>query len=112
MKKFILVYWGKHGEHKPEDPKAEMKAWHDWMAGLAKSGNADKDDLGNPFSKSKVLDKSGVRDNGMRVDDGLVAFGFTPILAKDFDQATDIAKTCPAMQHCSIEIHETMNMPA
>lgn len=109
MKKFVLVFYGKV---RPEDISEEaMKSTMDkWMAwfGTFKDQMVDG---GNPFAPgAKSVTAKGVETIPA---DRWPAKGYTIINAKDMDEATEIAKGCPALQDDSegaVSVYETLPM--
>ncbi len=109
MKKFILVYYGKV---RPEDiSKEEMKSTMDkWMAwfGTFKDQMVDG---GNPFAAgAKSVTVKGIETIPA---DKRPAKGYTIINANDMNEATKIAKGCPALQDDSegaVRVYETLPM--
>lgn len=109
MKKFVLVFYGKV---KPEDiAQEEMKSTMDkWMAwfGTFKDQMVDG---GNPFAAgAKSVTAKGVETISA---DMWPAKGYTIINAKNMDEATEIAKRCPALQddpEGAVRVYETMPM--
>ena len=109
MKKFILVYYGKV---RPEDiSKEEMKKTMDqWMAwfGTFKDQMVDG---GNPFApEAKSVTLTGVETIS---SDKMPAKGYTIINANDMNEATEIAKGCPALQddtEGAVRVYEAMPM--
>ncbi len=109
MKKFVLVFYGKV---RPEDiSKEEMKNTMDkWMAwfGTFKDNMVDG---GNPFAAdAKVVTAEGIEAIPA---DKWPAKGYTIINAKDMDEATKIAKGCPALEDDSdgaVRVYEAMPM--
>ena len=94
MKKFVLIYYGKV---RPEDiSKEEMKSTMDkWMAwfGTFKDQMVDG---GNPFAAgAKSVTAKGIETIPA---DMRPAKGYTIINASDMDEATKIAKGCPALE--------------
>lgn len=109
MKKFVLIFYGKV---RPEDiSKEEMKNTMDkWMAwfGTFKDQMVDG---GNPFATgAKVVTAEGIETIPA---DKWPAKGYTIINAKDMDEATKIAKGCPALEDDSegaVRVYEAMPM--
>jgi|SRR3989338_5385092 len=109
MKKFVLVFYGKV---RPEDiSKEEMKSTMDkWMAwfGTFKDQMVDG---GNPFAAgSKSVTAKGVETIPA---DRWPAKGYTIINASDMDEATKIAKGCPALEDDSegaVHVYEALPM--
>ena len=109
MKKFVFLYYGKT---RPEDiSKEEMKKTMDkWMAwfGTFKDKMVDG---GNPFAAGATS----VTAKGVETipADKWPAKGYTIINAKNMDEATEIAKGCPALEEDSegtVRVYEAMPM--
>ena len=109
MKKFVLVFYGKV---RPEDiSKEEMKKTMDkWMAWFG-SFKDQMVDGGNPFAAgAKSVTAKGIETIP---SDMWPAKGYTIINAKDMDEATKIAKGCPALQDDSegaVRVYEALPM--
>ena len=109
MKKFVLVFYGKV---RPEDISEEaMKSTMDkWMAWFGRFKDQMVDG-GNPFATgAKSVTAKGVETIPA---DKWPAKGYTIINAKDIDEATEIAKGCPALQDDSegaVSVYETLPM--
>ncbi len=109
MKKFVFVYYGKT---RPEDiDKEEMKKTMDkWMAWFGTFQDKMVDG-GNPFAPgAKSVTAKGVETIPA---DKWPAKGYTIINAKDIDEATEIAKGCPALEDDSegmVRVYEAMPM--
>ncbi|SRR5258706_16198000 len=109
MKKFVLIFYGKV---RPEDiSKEEMEStMGKWMAWFA----TFKDhmvDGGNPFAP----DAKSVTAKGVETipADKWPAKGYTIINAKGMDEATEIAKGCPALEDDSegkVRVYEALPM--
>jgi hypothetical protein len=109
MKKFVLVFYGKV---KPQDiSKEEMKSTMDkWMAwfGTFKDQMVDG---GNPFAAGAKSVTA--KDIETIPADKWPAKGYTIINAEDMDEATKIAKGCPALEDDSegvVHVYEAMPM--
>lgn len=109
MKKFVLIFYGKV---RPEDMAQEqMKSVMDkWMAwfGTFKDQMVDG---GNPFAAgAKSVTAKGIETIPA---DMWPAKGYTIINAKDMDEATKIAKECPALiddSEGAVHVYEAMPM--
>ena len=102
MPKYFLAY---HGGKKPETPEAGqafMKRWMDWMDGAGEAMY----DRGYPAGMSKTLSASGVEDNGGPNP----LSGLSIVQADTIEDAIEIAKGCPHLDHGTIEIAEAMDM--
>lgn len=104
MKEFLFLIRGKD-RVSSEELTGRLAAYVEWMQNLVSKGNF-KD--GHPLldetrlvtSKSKVLEK------GYFSDEIQMVSGYLIILAKDYDEATEIAKTCPLIEQFPIEVRE------
>jgi hypothetical protein len=109
MKKFVFVYYGKvrAEDISKEDMKASMDKWMAWF-GTFKDKMVDG---GNPFAPgAKSVTAKGVETIPA---DKWPAKGYTIINAKDIDEATEIAKGCPALEddpEGTVRVYEAMPM--
>jgi hypothetical protein len=109
MKKFILVFYGKvrPEDISEEDMKHTMDKWMAWF-GTFKDQMVDG---GNPFATGgKSVTAKGVETIPA---DMWPARGYTIINAKDMDEATKIAQSCPALENDSegaVRVYEAMPM--
>jgi len=102
MPKYIFAY---HGGKKPESPEAGAALMAKWTAWLTELGDSVASP-GHPVGKSKTVSAQGVADNGG--PDPLS--GFSILQAKDIDSALAMAKSCPHLEHGTIEVAEMMDM--
>ncbi len=109
MKKFVFVLYGKvrAEDMSKEEMKASMDKWMAWF-GTFKENIVDG---GNPFAP----DAKSVTAKGIEAipADRWPAKGYTIINAKDMDEATKIAKACPALEDDSegaVRVYEAMPM--
>ena len=109
MKKFVFVLYGKI---RPEDiSKEDMKKTMDkWMAWFG-SFKEKMVDGGNPFAAgAKSVTAEGIETIPA---DMRPAKGYTIINASDMDEATKIAKGCPALiddSEGAVHVYEAMPM--
>jgi len=109
MKKFVFIYNGKvraEDVHQ-EDMKATMDKWMAWF-GTFKDNMVDG---GNPFAQgAKSVTTKGVKTIPA---DMWPAKGYTIINASSMEEATNIAKGCPALEDDSegeVRVYEAMPM--
>ena len=103
MKSYMIALRGSHKEwnkQSPSEMQATMEKYFSWVDGLKK---AEIFEYGLPLSgKAKIL-KS--RENHIEIVDGPYAeskealTGFFVIKATSLDNAAEIARECPALQH-------------
>lgn len=105
MKKFVFVYKGRGmTNYSKEEMKTSMDKWMAWF-GTFQNKMVDG---GSPFAPEGKL----VTAKGMETI-SKAATGYTIINAKDMDEATNIAKTCPALDEDSeggVQVYEAMPM--
>ncbi len=102
MPKFIFVYHGGTMPETPEEGEKAMAAWGAWFQGM---GDAVVDG-GNPAGMSKTVSASGVADNG----GANPISGYSLVSAANIDEAVELAKGCPILEHGSVEVAEAIEM--
>ena len=103
MSDYVLIYEGGSMPGTPEAQKQSMDEWGAWFTTL---GSAVKDQ-GNPFGEAAKT----VASDGSVSDDRSAATGYSILTADSVDEATTLAKGCPALQgNASIRIHEVFNV--
>ena len=114
MSEFLYLFRGGDEERaaqSPEEMQAQMGRWMSWMEGLQKEG---KFSSGLPLGKEgKVVGKQGQAiTDGPFAEGKEVIGGYLIIKAKDFNEATEISKNCPILEHKdgSVEIREIHSM--
>ena len=103
MSDYVLIY---EGGSMPETPEAQKQSMDEWGAWFTTLGSAVKDQ-GNPFGEAAKT----VASDGSVSDDRSAATGYSILTADSVDEATTLAKGCPALQgNASIRIHEVFNV--
>lgn len=102
MAKYIFAYHGGKAPESPEEGAEVMAKWNAWLGGL---GDAVVDG-GNPAGPSKTVSASGVSDDG----GANPISGYSLVQADSIDQAIEMAKGCPIMDHGTVEVAEAMDM--
>ena len=102
MPNFIFAYHGGKRPESPEEGAKFMERWRAWMGGL---GDAAVN-RGNPVGKSKTVSASGVSDDG----GSNPLSGITVVSANSIDEAIEMAKGCPHLDHGTIEVAEMIEM--
>jgi hypothetical protein len=100
MHMYLLLYTGGDMPVTQEENKSMTDAWGAWLAGL---GEALVD--GNPFTPTaKTVSPDGVVSDGPV---GPMMSGYSLVKATSMDEATGIARSCPAkLSGASISIFE------
>ena len=102
MAKYLFAY---HGGEKPQTPEAGaalMARWQAWLTGLGEGVI----NPGNPVGKSSTVSASGVEDHG----GANPLSGFSIVEADSLENALALAKTCPHIDHGTIEVAEMIDM--
>ncbi|MGI9482429.1 MAG: hypothetical protein ACR2OR_08735 [Hyphomicrobiales bacterium] len=86
----------------PEEGEKMMAAWGAWFQGM---GDAVVDG-GKPAGMSKTVRASGVADNG----GANPISGYSLVSAANIDEAVELAKGCPILEHGSVEVAEALDM--
>ncbi|MEM8526036.1 MAG: YciI family protein [Bacteroidota bacterium] len=80
----------------PEEIKAEIKKWQNWIGNIAAQGKFDStNQLGY---EGKVVKPGNIVTDGPYAEVKEIIGGYIIIKANDFDDAVEIAKGCPVLQ--------------
>jgi hypothetical protein len=109
MKKFVFVYYGKvnHDDIGKEEMEDVMNKWKAWF-GTFKDKMVDG---GNPFNTGAMSVTA--KGEEAIADDMWPAKGYTIINAEGMDEATKVAKGCPALiddPEGAVRVYEAMPM--
>ena len=109
MKDFLFVFRINESEmpkSSPEEMQAYTKRWMDWIGNIAAQNKLT--DRGNRLASSgKVLKPNDVIADGPYTEIKETIGGYSIIKAKDLDEATELAKGCPALlSGGSVEVRE------
>jgi hypothetical protein len=94
----------------PEEMKEAMKPYQEWIAGIAASHKL----VGMPQrwdTSGRVISKAGPVHHGPFAEKHSSIGGLFLIKAKDYDEASEIAKGCPIIQYGAV-VEVRMAMPA
>jgi hypothetical protein len=98
MNEFVFLYRGGRAGRSPEQAQQMMQKWMAWFKELAEKGHLK--DRGQPLEPAGKL-VSGKRktvNDGPFAEAKDVVGGYTLILAKDLNQATELSKGCPIFE--------------
>lgn len=104
MGKYVFIYYngGSTGDMPMEEVKA---AWMKWFGELG-----DKlIDGGNPFNDGGKA----VENSGVTTIENFPASGYSIVKADSMDEATEMAKGCPVLEHvetAAIRVYEALPM--
>ncbi len=98
MSDFTFLYRGRDTNASPEQMQKTIQKWRAWFQELGNNGHLK--DIGHPLEKSGKV----VKGTQKTVTDGPFAEakdvigGFTIIQARDLEQASELAKSCPILE--------------
>ena len=111
MSEFTFLFRGGDTAASPEQMQQSMQKWGAWFKELGAKGHIK--DLGNPLERSGKL----VSGQDKIVTDGFFAEtkdiigGYTLIVAKDINEASELAKGCPILDiGGAVEVRPVMQM--
>ncbi|MBN8653738.1 MAG: hypothetical protein J0L67_20075 [Cytophagales bacterium] len=100
MKEYLLLFWNESGDgHYQTDPekmKAGMAAWQAWIGNIAMNGNLIST---KPINWEGVtVGNTGIKTNPAIKEKQMVT-GYLICKAKNVDEVTEWAKTCPILHN-------------
>ncbi len=113
MKKFIMIFRNdKDGPRpSPDQLQAIVKQWDDWQEKLAKTGNfVDSELSSNALGmEGRTINATGTLSDGPYAEVKEHVGGYTVVLARDLDHATELAQDCPNLHiGGTVEIRDIM----
>ncbi len=115
MKEFMFIYRGGDPEWMtratPEQKKAVMARWGEWLEALGKVGKLVTG--GSPLHfEGKRIEKDGVITDIAASELKELVSGYSIIKAKDYDEAVRIAQECPIFLHdgARVEVRPVASM--
>ena len=104
MPQFIITYIGGNPPATPEEGKAHMAKYKEWLSSLGDSAVSPA----NPMKNTHTVSPDGEIAEGSKSS----MSGYTIVAAESLDDAIDIAKECPFLEiGGSLEVSELMQMP-
>lgn len=111
MKDFMMLF---HSEPNPdfnptpEQIQEEVKLWQDWIGGIGAQGK-----LKNPGEalgfEGKTMHADGTVTDGPYAEVKEIIGGFIVVTAASVDEATELAKGCPALENGGkVEVRDIM----
>ncbi len=101
MNEFLLIFRRDHitkeAQPSPEQMQASVKQWQDWLGGIAAQNK-----LARPLQRwdagGRVVKQNQTVTNGPYAEIKESIGGLIIIKATDYDEASEIAKSCPILQ--------------
>ena len=114
MEKFMYLFRGgeNHAYNQNESKAAQdnMKAWMDWMGGLAQKGILVGAEPLQPTGK-QVTGKGKAVTDGPYVEAKEMVGGYLIVNAKDIHEAVEISKGCPVLaENGKVEVRPIQKM--
>lgn len=109
MQEFILLMKGDDSKDiSPEVMQQRMQSYIVWMKEMSDKGNYV---AAQPLKSTghHLVDKDTVLTDGPFLEPKEVIGGFIILKASDIDEATELAKTCPLLEHCEIYVRPVVN---
>ena len=104
MSNYVFIYYG---EPKLESQEAGAKYQEQWKSWVGSIGDAWVNP-GTPFGMPKTVSSGGVSVSENGGSDRLT--GFSIVKASSMDGAIEMVKTCPHLQHGSVDVAEAYEM--
>ena len=102
MSNYAITYFGEPSFDSPEQGGKYMEKWGGWISSLGDVFILPS----TPLRVSKIVSATGVTD-GARSNR---LTGFSIVKADSMDAAVEMAKSCPHLEHGTIEVSEVMEM--
>jgi hypothetical protein len=113
MNDFLLIFRRDESvdlQMTPEQLKEVSKPWQDWMGSLAAQNKLA--DIGNRLHPDgRVVKPGALVTDGPYVEVKEAIGGYTVVRASSFDEAAELAKGCPILDHNgSVEVRQIVPM--
>ena len=109
MEKYMFIFFGGDASHlSPEAQQAHMQKWFEWIEKLTSEKRYVGGEALLPGGKTVKGPKKVVTDGPFTESKELVG-GYFVVLAKNLDEAVEIAKACPDYDlNGTVEVREVM----
>jgi hypothetical protein len=113
MQEYMFIYHGGDPEWHINTPAEEMQAamgrWETWMADLSEKGKLVSGGSPLHYAGKRVTPSGEVTDIAASELKELVS-GYSIVAADSIDEAVELSKTCPIMEHTDIvvEVREVL----
>lgn len=108
MKQYLMIIKGEGPA--PSSPEEMQQALQGYMNWAAEMGDSYVD--GQRLEpQGALLEGENVATDGPFLESKEIIAGYIVINAADQDEANALAKTCPLMEHCAIEVRPILALP-
>ena len=111
MNEFMLLMKGDDSQQaSPDEMQQRMHDYMGWMKKMTESGNLKG---GQPLLPTGTLltNKGTVLTDGPFLEPKEIIGGYVILLADDLNAVTEMARSCPLLEHCEIMVRPLMNVP-
>lgn len=111
MKEFMLLMQGDDSQAvSPQEMQERMQAYMGWMKSMTEGGKLK---TGQPLEPTGVLlkDAQTVITDGPFLEPKEIIGGYVIVYAENIEEATEMARNCPLIQHCAIMVRPLINVP-
>lgn len=107
MKEYLFLFRGGDMPETPEEAQPHMQRWMEWMGDLSKQGKFVGGQPLNKDGKKVTGSKKMVTDGPFMEGKGMIG-GYLICKADSLDEAVEISKGCPILEHESgiVEVRE------
>ena len=111
MNDFLLLMKG--DDSKQASPDEMQKRMQGYMAWMKKMMSEDRLKAGQPLEPrgTWLKDKNTVVTDGPYLEPKEIIGGYVILRARDLDEATDLARECPLLDHCEIFVRPLVDVP-
>lgn len=111
MEEFMLLVKGyDYSNVSPEIMEKRMNAYRPWMEKMTQAGRYKSGQPLEPGSGRLLKDRKTVLTDGPFLESKEIIGGYVILLAKDYDEAVELAKDCPLLDHCQLEVRKLGKM--
>ncbi len=111
MEEYMLIVRGyNYVDVSPEIMETRMNTYRPWMEKMTAAGHYKAGQPLEPGTGRLVKDKKTVLTDGPFLESKEIIGGYVILLVKDYDEAVKLAKECPLLDHCQLEVRKLGKM--
>jgi hypothetical protein len=111
MEEYMLLVRGyNYAGVTPEVMEKRMNAYRPWMEKMTQAGRYKSGAPLEPGTGRLLKDKQTVLTDGPFLESKEIIGGYVIVLAKDYNEAVELAKECPLLDHCQLEVRKLGKM--